>query len=144
LDFSIGFFPFPDFTLPTTIVNDQLLGENGRRWPGMFFNLVAGTESILSEPRWGSDGWSLVLRNGLGADLAPSFLVIADRSGSALSSYQPDPAFLFTTDRKPGFARSATITGMADEWLSVRHHRLFSTVRVDPVAPVALGRRPFD
>ena len=132
-------FPFPDFTLPTTIVNDQLLEENGRRWPGMFFNLVAGTESILSEPSLGQDGWSLVLRNGLGADLAPSFLVIADRSGSALSSYQPDPAFLFTTDRKPGFARSATITGMADEWLSVRHHRLFSTVRVDPVAPVALA-----
>jgi SAM-dependent methyltransferase len=100
------FYPFPDYKLPSVILSQEAINHPLLNTG----DLLSGIESRnYSEyhPRAFRENrvWPLLARNGLLADMANSFLVLANRGDFGGRAIVP-PGFLascFATDRHPAF-----------------------------------------
>jgi SAM-dependent methyltransferase len=119
-----GLYPFPDYKLPRCIVSDAALAEEGldvgqiiaqypsRDYTGKGFRLF--NEGLA---------WRSVAANGLVADLASSFLLLAGASGAA----PVDRDWLlsvFSTDRRACFRTQTRFARARDGRVAVHKERL--------------------
>lgn len=121
LDHHDWYFPFPDYKLPTTVVAEAGLGEDGLD----VLPLVAATaHADFQEPATTAldlgRAWGPVVRNGLVADLSSSFLVRASRA--ELAPAGPLAWYYGSAARRPEFVKVTTFE-RAGDGVEVRRHR---------------------
>ncbi|MEP6020163.1 MAG: rRNA adenine N-6-methyltransferase family protein [Paracoccaceae bacterium] len=105
-------YPFPDYKFPQAVLfEDAMSGQNAHRYAP----LVAGTlASDPQKPRRQNFRMSMaiqpVMQNGLGADLANSFLITASSSQSAISSpTTANVVYYGNCDRKKPYLKEVRI-----------------------------------
>jgi lipopolysaccharide biosynthesis protein/SAM-dependent methyltransferase len=117
--------PFPDYKLPISIVTES--GFSSPNFDGSAF----AWQSVWSDiqlPRYLSFSptlvWPTIEKNGLGIDLANSFLIIA---GKALSPSVESSRFAwhFSTSRKKEFCKATHFLKNEDGKVEVTYQRLF-------------------
>ncbi len=136
-------FPFPDYKFPSAVVSEDLLltcSENGLR--GMIESAAARDPQSPANPSFSlKRAWGPVLRNGMGGDLANSFLVIA---GAGQVPAPRGLGFHFSSDRKPEFSKRVVFAKDRKGRFHARSEKIF--LNVDPPAncplQMSLENRP--
>lgn len=116
--------PYPDYKLPVSIVTEQGFADAGfdaaalawqstRRDPQM--PLLTNFSMELAYPE--------IIANGLGMDMANSFLVVA--SPEAVKTVEPEVlAYHYSVDRVPEYCKETRFVRSAGAPIEVRYHRL--------------------
>ena len=123
----------PDYKLPVSILTPSGLDDTD------FDAAALASESVRRDPQLPEQlafspelAWPVVMRNGLGADLANSFLIAA--SVDDVSAVDPDVlAYHYSTERRRGFCKQTIFRRSPDGAIGA-HCNL-----IDPTATVALG-----
>lgn len=141
-------FPFPDYKLPTVVVSENALkGTTGAQLDALLGPSLEADAQLPRSPLFMLErAWKPVVRNGLGADLANSFLVFAGMREFAAVQEQKDVAYHFAVERKPEYAKAVVFSVDAREGLTVRQKRLFPEFKADATAPIQIRndiREPF-
>ena len=116
--------PFPDYKLPVSIVTEAgfcsdgfdagaLAWQSVRRDPQLPVLLGFAPERV----------WPEIIRNGLGLDLANSFLVVGAHASHALPKREV-LAWHYSTDRAPQYCREACFSVDATNDVTVSYRRL--------------------
>ncbi len=100
--------PWPDYKLPTAMVDERTLTDPDFDLAG-FVGRCVGRDYGPPTPRGFLEPlvWSVLQKNGLAADLANSFLVIASRSEQSIAARAPDSSTLawnFSSHRRPALS----------------------------------------
>lgn len=135
-------YPFPDYKFPDVILTDEGVTDLDFRPDEMLANITsrdyAGrAERLFQEPLV----WREVTRNGLLADFANSFLVVATREPAVSSAGLL--AASYAVQRRPEFATETTIWREGSE-LAVVKAPLCSNLVSDPESGAPAVRQNFD
>ena len=130
-------FPLPGFELTTTLATADAFDHPTLWIPGLQHYLQADSDRYLAPDRRMAveDIRRTTISNGLGPDLADSFLVFASRTEFSRPA-GPGLACHFTVDRKPEYARRITLSIDSRKVLSVRNCQLFPELKPDPLYPL--------
>ncbi|MFL2558610.1 MAG: class I SAM-dependent methyltransferase [Arenicellales bacterium] len=116
--------PFPDYKLPVSIVTEAGFCSDG------FDASVFAWQSVRKDPQLPAllgfapeRVWPEVIRNGLGIDLANSFLIVGTHVPSALPESQV-LAWHYSADRAPQYCREARFSGETINEVTVSYRRL--------------------
>lgn len=119
------FAPFPDYKLPVSIVSDAGFAEP------LFDASALAWQSIDKDPQLPLNlnfslarTWPIVARNGLGLDLANSFLIVSGVQNEDLWGKQ-HLAWHYSTERKIGFCKATEFVKTHDH-IEVIYSRLSS------------------
>ncbi len=125
--------PFPDYKLPVSIVTEAGFCSDG------FDAGVFAWQSVRRDPQLPAllgfapeRVWPEIVRNGLGLDLANSFLIVGTHSPSALTEPQV-LAWHYSADRAPQYCREACFSGEAVNGVTVSYQRLCQASKSDYV-----------
>ncbi|MBU1713126.1 MAG: class I SAM-dependent methyltransferase [Proteobacteria bacterium] len=117
------FYPFPDYKLPEIILSEDAFLHRNFRPADLLYRLNSRDYGKTSQKVFFENlAWQPLERNGLIADLANSFLILADRSAVKLKSDWL--AHVFSTDRIPAFAVDTVFQNEKDS-IYVAKHRIF-------------------
>ena len=136
-------FPFPDYKLPTSVVSEEgLKGTIGQQLDALLGSTFEADAQLPRHPVFLLDrAWKPVVRNGMGADLANSFLVFAGRGTQALpKNKRKEVAYHFSADRKPEFAKSTVFSVDADERITTCQIPVFPKLNGESTAPIQIHR----
>lgn len=117
------FYPFPDYKLPKIILSDAAFLHKNFRSADLLYRL--NSRDYVSTPHktfFENLAWQPLARNGLIADLANSFLILAGRSAERCKSDWL--AHIFSTHRIPVFAID-TVFREEEGSIFVTKHRIF-------------------
>ncbi|MDE0973241.1 MAG: methyltransferase, partial [Arenicellales bacterium] len=116
--------PFPDYKLPVSIVTEAGFCSDG------FDAGAFAWQSVRKDPQLPAllgfapeRVWPEVIRNGLGIDLANSFLIVGTHVPSALPESQV-LAWHYSADRAPQYCREACFSGETVNEVTVSYRRL--------------------
>jgi len=116
--------PFPDYKLPVSVVTEAGFCSDG------FDAGAFAWQSVRKDPQLPAllgfapeRVWPEVIRNGLGIDLANSFLIVGARVPSALPESQV-LAWHYSADRAPQYCREACFSGKTVNEVTVSYRRL--------------------
>jgi len=133
-------YPFPDYKLPTVVVSEKALSG----FLGTKLHEVVGA-SLEIDPQLPQSplfmlerAWRPVVRNGLGPDLANSFLVIAGMHENAITLDGVGDAYHFAVERKPEYAKAVVFKASPDEKIMVQHELLYPESRVSDSVPIEM------
>lgn len=100
--------PAPDYKVPNTILTEEGLASRD------FDAAALVWENVLKDPQLPEHthfqlqrAWPVIVRNGLGVDMANSFLICASKEATQPAVPPGTLAFHYTTDRKAEFCREA-------------------------------------
>ena len=141
------YLPFPDYKLPGVVVSPSALDHPQLRLGDLLArSLVKGRDdpglAVLHPPL----AWQVVTRNGLAAELANSFLVVARRQPPAAVDGDPVLARAYSTSRRRRFMTETRFIADGAS-LGVRKRPLFACAASDAQASAGNGRfmhRPGD
>jgi len=109
---SVSFlYPFPDYKHPQVILSDTAFADPELNASRLIRHLSAPNqdrdyERLLAEELV----WPVLARNGIAADMANSFLILARKNGAVLPRWQPSAlAYQYDSDRLPGYDRESRI-----------------------------------
>ncbi len=132
------FAPFPDHKLPVALVTEEGFSETSFDAGALAWQTARSDRQIpayysLTLPRV----WPEVIRNGLGLDMANSFLILAGTGDAGLA---PDPngkslAYYFTSERRPDYCKQTVFKKDVNGTI---------TVVVDPLVSASSESRPDD
>lgn len=134
-------YPFPDYKLPVAVFSEAAVsGAHGLELTPLAAGSVTADPQL--PPAWHfslEQAWRTVLRNGLGGELANSFLVVAAPAPGLLPPV-PALAHHYAAERRPGFAKEVAIHAAdpgARRWWRCREPRPARVLvrRLDPGAP---------
>ena len=126
--------PFPDYKLPTVVVQGRAFEDPRLNVSAIVRSLPSPNQAFDYERSFAEElAWPVFIRNGLGLDVANSFLVRAAKS-AAPQPVEVDGSriWIFSTERRRCFAKEKIITAGADG-VSVRGRRLY------PDEPIPTG-----
>ncbi|MDD3651873.1 class I SAM-dependent methyltransferase [Immundisolibacter sp.] len=135
-------YPFPDYKLPVAVLSEAAVsGAHGLDLTPLAAGSVTADPQL--PPAWHfslEQAWRTVLRNGLGGELANSFLVAAATAPGLLPPV-PALAHHYAAERRPGFAKGIAIHAAdpgARHWWRRRPPQPARVLarRLDPAAPV--------
>jgi len=120
--------PFPDYKLPRSIVTEH--GCNAADFDAAAF----AWQTVQSDPQLPrslhfslSRSWPTIFANGLGMDLANSFIVVASESGQpAVASDLL--ALHYSTERRKAYCKEARFQRCTDAAIRVRNQRLGTSI----------------
>lgn len=116
------YYPFPDYKLPSMLLSEAALAHPDLRVADLLARAVDGKRSGGCRTFHENLAWQAIARNGLVADLANSFLVLARPDGTAAA--RPDwLAVSYSTDRRSRFW-TETVIREEERGLQVRKRRL--------------------
>ncbi len=117
------FYPFPDYKLPEIILSEAAFLYEDFRSADLLYRLNTRDYGSTSQKAFFENlAWRPLARNGLIADLANSFLILAGRS---TAKCKPDwLAHIFSTNRIPAFAVD-TVFRKEEDSIFVTKHRIF-------------------
>lgn len=115
---------FPDYKLPTSIITLQGL-QTPKFDPSPLASQSVAKDHLKPEYLCFSPelAWPSVLRNGLGLDLANSFLVVAAMSDSVKTPANI-LAYHYSSDRKPEFAKETVFVADQKVGVAIKYHSL--------------------
>jgi O-antigen biosynthesis protein len=100
------FAPFPDYKFPVAVIN-----ETGFAHP-VFQPSALAIQTVHQDPQLPTNlsfmlqrAWPTMIRNGLGMDVANSFIVLAERDGAAVHSEDGELAHYYNTSRRAPFCK---------------------------------------
>ena len=117
--------PFPDYKLPISIVTEAAFCTDGFDASAFAWQSVRRDSQLPALLGFALERvWPEIVRNGLGLDLANSFLVVGAQAPSAL----PEPQVLvwhYSTDRAPQYCREARFLNDATSNVTVSYRQLY-------------------
>jgi GT2 family glycosyltransferase/SAM-dependent methyltransferase/lambda repressor-like predicted transcriptional regulator len=131
------FYPFPDYKLPSVVLDEAALGEA----PEVLINLLspcAAPNQAADYARTLSEGaaWRALVDNGLVGDLANSFLVVAGSRGARVPAADTDLAFVYSSGRRKALSHEVRIV-RGSAGLTVRRRPLHGDGSSPRPAPAA-------
>lgn len=116
--------PYPDYKLPVSIITEQGFADAG------FDAAALAWQSARRDPQMPALGnfsmelaYPEVIANGLGMDMANSFLVVATPEGAKV--VEPDVlAYHYSVDRVPEYCKETRFVRSGAAPVEVRYHRL--------------------
>lgn len=133
--------PFPDYKLPISIVSEQ--GFKCPPFDGSAFawQTARGDHQFPKLTSFSIElVWPTIVENGLGLELANSFLVIAHRSNVEMEKGPPILAYHFSTNRKRQFCKETVFKEVSDGNVCVQCRRLAEDE--SPTSDVQTADRP--
>ena len=132
--------PFPDYKLPTVVVSEEgLKGTIGYQLDALLGPTLEADAQLPRSPLFMLERvWKPVVRNGLGADLANSFLVFAGMHGVSANNERKDVAYHFAVERRPEFAKSVVFSVDANSRLTTRQEPIFPGSREESRLPIRI------
>jgi 2-polyprenyl-3-methyl-5-hydroxy-6-metoxy-1,4-benzoquinol methylase len=102
------YYPFPDYKMPSMLLSDETLStvDTGEMLASLHERDYAGTKPPFFDNRL---AWPEVARNGLAADLANSFLVVASAGDKLAPLMEPRLGVLFNRERRVKFSTQSII-----------------------------------
>lgn len=98
--------PIPDYKLPTSVIGPAGLATPDYDAAELLSAAMRADPQLPVPPLFALDrAWRAAARNGLLADLANSFLIVARRKAATESLFGPALAWHYSTDRRPPFAK---------------------------------------
>jgi O-antigen biosynthesis protein len=136
-------YPFPDYKLPTFIVSEEMLEDNGGLLDAIIGPALEADPQLPRSPLFVMDSaWRPVCRNGLGPDLANSFLAIAGISGKAIEAAHVRQAYHFAAERLPEYAKQVVFSALPSGEIRVRQERLFPAMKPAGNVPIRMADIP--
>lgn len=127
------FYPFPDYKIPTTVLTEEGAKNASETMQNVAASFNARTMNLpYNRPFSEERVWPLLLRNGILADLANSFLVVARQTpitaADDVVAHQGDLGYIYSTARMRQFAKETILTQTSDfeSDIVVRRRRLYS------------------
>jgi hypothetical protein len=118
-------YPFPDYKMPTLMVDTSALEEPRLDLGGIIADNATSAAPFGYLSAFPEElAWPVVGRNGLTAALANSFLVVASASGSFENAADGALLWKYSTERTPPFRKEAVIERAPDATLRVRSRLL--------------------
>lgn len=132
------FAPFPDYKLPVSIVTERGIAHAGfdaaaLAWQGVNRDLQLPRHPLFSQEL----AWSEIFENGLGIDMANSFLIISSPSPNTVME-DAVLGYHYSTERVPQFCKEVRFL-FADNKISVESRPL-APLEIDPCAQQEDGR----
>lgn len=123
--------PFPDYKLPSSVITewgfaDRDFDASTLAWQSVWHD-VQLPDTLAFNPAL---VWPTVSQNGLGIDLANSFLILASNDATAFIP-RSQLAWHFSASRKPQFCKAAHFVRTEPGYIEVRHHPLSTTYTSD-------------
>jgi SAM-dependent methyltransferase len=124
-------YPFPDYKHPQTVLADSAFGAHGLDASRLIRHLSAPAqdrefERLISEEM----AWPTLVRNGIAADMANSFLIVVRNSTGSSPGWRPEAlAYQYDSDRTPSLRRESLFVRDPSGRLFIKRCRL------DPRAP---------
>ena len=130
-------FPFPDYRMATTLVTEEAFDQPALWRHGVLSGSFYGADRQLplAQRMAAEELGRAVVSNGMGADLASSFLILASRNGFSLPA-DAELACHFVSDRRPAYARKIVFSTTPANGLHLRNEPLFPALKADPHYPV--------
>lgn len=124
---SVAFlYPFPDYKHPQIILPDAAFADPELDASQLIRHLSAPNQGrdyrrLISEELV----WTVLARNGIAADMANSFLIVARKIGAVQPRWQPSAlAYQYDSDRLPGYDRESRIARDSSGRLFAHRRRL--------------------
>lgn len=117
--------PFPDYKLPISIVSEQ--GFECPSFDGGAFawQTARGDHQFPKLTSFSIElAWPTIVENGLGLELANSFLVVAHRGNAEMEKSSPILAYHFSTNRKRQFCKETVFKEGSDGNVHLQCRRL--------------------
>ncbi|MBX8546083.1 glycosyltransferase [Pseudomonas cichorii] len=123
-------FPMPDYKLPNSIVTQRGFESGSFDAAALAWQNARKDPQLPGAPLFNLErAWPVIVSNGLGMELANSFLVAA--SSSTSSVVPPDLlAGHYNVSRKPGYCKQ-TLFIETDDGIEVRHEPLRAETAID-------------
>jgi 2-polyprenyl-3-methyl-5-hydroxy-6-metoxy-1,4-benzoquinol methylase len=119
------YYPFPDYKIPTALLTEEAMQSLpvGELLGSMVERDYAGLGHTFFDNRL---AWPEVIANGLGRDLANSFLVVASNGAAKAPAMADRLGVLFNSERRAEFVSETSIRREGD---SVRAVKVFTGLR---------------
>ena len=119
--------PYPDYKLPVSIVTEQGFADAGFDAAALAWQSVRHDPQMPALKNFSMElAYSGIIANGLGMDMANSFLVVASPEGA--KAIEPDVlAYHYSSDRLPKYCKEARFVRSGNASVEVRYHRLGAT-----------------
>lgn len=120
-------FPFPDYKLPVVVASEKAISKNcAKKLENVLVSALKTDHQIPKSPYFMLDrAWKSICRNGLGRDLANSFLIIAglDHISNALKGVYD--AYHFAVERKTKYAKQVGFEVLEDGNINVHREQIY-------------------
>jgi SAM-dependent methyltransferase len=112
LPYTEVFAPFPDYKLPSLVVHENAFSTNTLDLASIIRSLPAQAQAFPYQRTFSEEmSWPVFLRNGLGLEMANSFLILAkQRAAGSASEARDADLWIYSTERRRCFAKEKTIT----------------------------------
>lgn len=136
-------YPFPDYKLPTFLVSEEMLEGSGVALDAIIGPALEADPQLPRSPLFFMDStWRPVFRNGLGPDLANSFLAIAGVSEKPFEVEEAGDAYHFAVERLPEYAKQVVFSVRSGGEVRVRQERLFPAMKPAGNVPIRMADIP--
>jgi SAM-dependent methyltransferase len=127
-------YPFPDYKHPQILLSDAAFADTALDVSRFIRHLSAPNQDADYERLMAEElVWPVLARNGIAADMANSFLIVARKAGATGPRWQPSAlAYQYNTDRFPGDARESRISRDSSGRLFVHRRRLHPDAPANP------------
>jgi 2-polyprenyl-3-methyl-5-hydroxy-6-metoxy-1,4-benzoquinol methylase len=113
--------PFPDYKLPTSIITEKGCGAEAFDAAAFACLSVRRDYQLPSELTFSLElAWNEVFKNGLGLEMANSFLVVATPEASLDVLNDAALAYHYSTERRPQFCKETQFSLAADGKVAVK------------------------
>ncbi len=122
------FVPLPDYKLPTSVITPAGLADTDFDAAALAWQTVRMDMQLPARPHFSLERtWPQVFTNGLGLDLANSFLVVATPYAELSFVDRKTLAYHYSTNRLAAFCKETRFVKTAPETMSVIYRRLIQT-----------------
>jgi GT2 family glycosyltransferase/Flp pilus assembly protein TadD/SAM-dependent methyltransferase len=120
-------YPFPDYKLPTVVVSEKALSRPlGTKLHSVIGAALEMDPQLPRSPLFMLErAWGPVIRNGLGPDLANSFLVVAGMHGNDSMFDGVGDAYHFAVERKPEYAKAVVFKISQNDKITMHRELLY-------------------
>jgi len=122
-------YPFPDYKLPTVVVSEELLSNPSfEKMSAVVDPTFESDPQLPHSPLFQLDrAWKTITRNGLGPELANSFLVFAGKHETCFLNQPSGVAYHFSADRKSQYAKAVIFKLDQGGAINVQQEALYPT-----------------
>lgn len=124
--------PMPDYKLPVSVLTEAGLNDADFDAAALAWQAVRQDRQLPARPYFSLERtWPQIFDNGLGLELANSFLLLATPDAQSLVDEPNTLAYHYSTQRRPIFCKETRFVKTASATIAVIYRRL--TESVDPV-----------
>jgi GT2 family glycosyltransferase/Flp pilus assembly protein TadD/SAM-dependent methyltransferase len=133
-------YPFPDYKMPTVVVSEKTMSTSlGAKLQSVVGAALVMDPQLPRSPLFLLErAWGPVIRNGLGPDLANSFLVVAGEHENDRMFIGTGDAYHFAVERKPEYAKAVVFKTSQNDRITMHRELLYPEIKASDSAQIKM------